>query len=50
MWPIEKRKDMKISSIIEHKGDDVITTSPQANLKPAASLMLAHHVAAWWQS
>jgi len=37
---------MKVSSIIEHKGDEVITISPQANLKAAADLMLGHHIAA----
>jgi CBS domain-containing protein len=37
---------MKISNIIERKGDAVITISPQANLKAAADLMLGRHIAA----
>jgi len=37
---------MKVSSIIEHKGDGVIAISSQANLKAAANLMLNHGIAA----
>jgi CBS domain-containing protein len=37
---------MKVSSIIERKTGDVITISPQANLKAAANLMRNHRIAA----
>ena len=37
---------MKVSSIIDRKTEDVITISPQANLKAAANLMFNHRIAA----
>ena len=37
---------MKISSIIESKGDEVITINTQANLKAAANVMRDRHIAA----
>ena len=37
---------MKVSDIIERKNGDVITISPQANLKGAPNLMLNHRIAA----